>query len=217
MQFTHTSSANWLPFASDSADLVDLDDGFAELVDIAAGTLEGAAAVVETRASNLATIVPPALHGSPVWVIFLPDQFAGDVEVLLAMEPAVSYHESVDLLTRSTTLEWHLPGYCISLYPEALRAIDDAFPNGDIVVAFVTRSRTAVRALRCDDDLVLGLQGQGMLTGPNYCPGREYSTPELDAARVHAVLVGNAPDIDMNGRAIVPLKGFGYMYEPMEL
>lgn len=217
MEFTHTSSTNWLPFASDSADLVSLDDGFAELVDIAAGMLEGDAAVVETRASNLATVVPPALHSSPMWVIFLPDHFAAELDALLALEPQVGYQESVDLLTRRTTLEWHLPGHSITVYPEALRAIDDAYPNGEIVLAFVTKSRTALRPLRCDDDFVLGLQAQGMLTGPNYCPGREYSTQELDEARTHAVLVGNAPAIDMEGRTIVSLKGFSYMYEPTEL
>jgi hypothetical protein len=215
-QHLQTFRPNWLPFACDSADLVALDEGFAEMLHTAANVVDGAA-VVETRAGNLATVVPPMLHDSPMWVIFLPDHLAGDVDALLAMEPQVGYHESVDLLTRRTTLEWHLPGYSITLYPEALRAIDHAYPDGSIVMAFVTRSRTSVRTLRCDDEFVLGLQVQSMHTGPNYCPGREHSAQELDAARTLALLVGNAPLIDMDGRTIVPLKGFSYMYDPTEV
>lgn len=206
------TAATWLPFAANTSDLAVLDDALAEVVVVADAVFDGPA-VVETRAGTLGAIVPPSMHDNPMWVIVLPDEFSGHVDALMALEPEVRNQTSVDLQMRRTTLEWRLSAHCITLYPEPLRAIHAACPNGTIVLAFVTKARTAVRTLRVDDELMCDLQGQGINAGCNYRPSRFHTSQELADARVRAVLMGNEPKFDEDGRTIVPLKAFSYVCE----
>lgn len=210
IRFTSRRQANWLPFSANTSDLISLDDSLAELVEVADSVFNGPA-VVESRAGTLGALVPAHLHSNPLWVVVLPNEFSGHVDALIALEPEVRNQTSVDLQMRRTTMEWRLPAHCITLYPEPLRAIHAAYPNGTIVLAFVTKARTTVRTLRVDDELMCDLQGQGINTGCNYRPSSFHTSQELADARVRAVLLGNAPKFDEDGRTIVPLKAFSYV------
>lgn len=57
------------------------------------------------------------------------------------------------------------------------------------------------------------LQGQGINTGCNYRPSRFHTSQELADARVRAMLTGNEPKFDEDGRTIVPLGAFSYAWD----
>jgi hypothetical protein len=95
--------------------------------------------------------------------------------------------------------------------------VNNAYPEGCIIVAFLTPSQISFRALRIDEDVITDLQIRGMRSDWNYRSVREYSRREFAKAKKSAVLYGNVPKVDWEGCKFVMLdsKRYRFTLEPM--
>lgn len=203
-----------MPFVVDTSDIIDLDDEFALMVLKAQKELDGPT-VIETSAYNFDVLVPKSLQRSPMWVLWLPDEFASDLEAMAAIQAGVWELTSVDLLKRRATIEWVTPSHRICVNVVNVDAsLSWAYLNDlHIIVAFVTPSRTALFALPVDADFLMELSLRGARCDDNYRPVREFSAEELEAAGTRSVLCGNEPRLDDQGLQIVHALGKRYLYD----
>jgi hypothetical protein len=203
-----------MPFVVDTSDITDLDDEFALMLLKAQKELDSPT-VIETSACNFDVLVPQSLQRSPMWVLWLPEELAGDVEHLAGMPPHVWELTSVDLMKRRATIEWATSTHRICVNVVNVDAsLSWAYTNdAPIVIAFVTPSRTALRALPVDADFIMDLSLRGARCDYNYRVLREYSAEELEAAITRSVFCGNEPLFDDQGLKIVHPLGKRYLYD----
>lgn len=203
-----------MPFVVDTSDVTDLDDEFARMVLNANKGLNGPT-IIETSACSFDVLVPNSLQRSPMWLLWLPEEFAGDVDLLGRMQLGVWELTSVDLLKRRATIEWATPTHRICVNVVNVEAsLNWAYCNdAPIVVAFVTPSCTALCAFPVDADLMMDLSLRGARCDYNYRAVREYSDEELTEAMTRAVLCGNEPLFDDQGLKIVHPVGKRCLYD----
>lgn len=203
-----------LPFVVDTSDVVDLDEEFSLLVLKAQSDLDGPT-VIETSARNFDVMVPKALQRSPMWVLWLPEKFSAGLEDLAAKTPSVWELSSVDLLKRRATIEWANTTHriCVDVLSVDASLSWAASNDAHIVIALVTASRTALCALRVDEEFILDLQLRGTRCDYNYRPVREFDEEELAVALTRSVLMGNEPTVDEDGLQLVHMVGRHYMYD----
>lgn len=203
-----------LPWVFDTADAASLDEDFADLLALATKYLHEPT-VIETSAGNFPVATPRALHAAPMWVLWLPDELAGDVAAFAEQAPSIWELSSVDLMKRRATFEWKTSTHrlCVNIL-NVTQSLAWAHENASsIVVAFMTPSRTAIAELPVDEDLMLDAFLRGTRCDYNYRPLREFSEEELDEAATRSVLCGNEPRVDEDGLTIVHPLGVRYRYD----
>ncbi len=209
---THTPSASWIPFAAATDDLKFLDEGFADVLEVAQAHSQ-APALLETRGAAVETITGGGHAETPVWLITLKDEFSGLVEQLAGSTPVVSSRSSTDLRSRRTTIEWRADGVAVCAYPYALRAIEDQLACGTVIVIFATNQKTVVTELNVDGAFRLEVHAQDSGNQRNYNPKSAYTKGELANAFVESVLFGYRARVDDAGRELVHLENYSYLYD----
>ena len=181
-----------------TSSLASWDAGFANLHRFASRFVRVPSAIL-TRSHDLDVLAQHVGDNLPTVVIYPHRCLAKQAISLACAEPYAWIDESGDLQSSEIALSWTvgpyeliLPEYCIAkfineqfcLSTEAANSNnEDDKPNkGHIAFVFVTPDRTAIQLLKIDEDFVLGLQGAGINTGPNYVPTRFHSEEEIEAA-----------------------------------
>lgn len=204
-----------LPFAADTSDIIDLDEEFAHLIRWGKAVSKRPC-LIETSACNFDVMVPTLLQAMPMWVLLLPEELSGDVEHLARLDPIVSELSSVDLLKRRATIEWATKTHrvCVDTF-DVLSSLSWALrTDAYVVIAFVTPTRTAVRALRVDKEFVLTAWWRGDSCDAEYLPELEFSAAELQQALVRSVVLSDEHLIEDDGaRKLVYLAGKQHLYD----
>ncbi len=196
---------NALNFPVDAREVADLDEDFAEMLALAKTSLSRPA-LIETSASHFQVLIPASLRHCPMWVVWLGKEFADELTSICHTEPVIWEKTSIDLQRRSSTLEWQSREHTFCARADRLcDSVNNQYPFGSIVIAFMTSNQIALRSLRVDEEFVMDLQLRGTRCDGNYRPGREYHHRELAQAQKQSVLLGNTPRSDENGRKIVML------------
>ena len=190
-------------------ELAAADENFRELLLSIQRNIRGPA-LVETSARHYA-VVPPALAGSDMWVLWMGREHRERIPAIRATEPVVGTRTANDLLSRRLTLDWAIAGFKYSVNAATVApSLNRAYPDGVIVVAFLSDSHLALKALRVGDELMLDLQTTGARCDANYRPVREHEPEALDRALEMSASAGLEPECDSEGRRIVQLSGYEY-------
>jgi hypothetical protein len=167
--------------------------------------------LVEMHARCLPQLVPQWAHDFPLWVIWLPHQFAYEIEAISLRLPKAGSISSTDLLKRRLTLEWTSSENAFFANAKCYDAsISHAQSAGCLVQVVMSANKLSLQVFGGIDDLLIDLQTIGTNCGLNYRPIREHTQEELAAALHASVILGNTPSLDWDGRNFVHLRAVHY-------
>jgi len=208
MQYVHhfsAASASPAPAPFRTAALAKRCSAFSDLLQ----TLQEAGpapAIVDTSAA----FFPWAIgHESswPMWFVWVGRNHRDVVQALGDVDPVAGTQTSVDCLTRTPTLEWHIQGHAFCA--DILRLPSLVGTHG-ITVAALSDMHITVSHFFQDAKFQAAVRATVQDGGPSYSPTEEFGPAELEAALQRSVIMGNVPECDSEGRQLHMLKHYAY-------
>lgn len=143
----------------------------------------------------------------PMWFLWVGRNHRDLVHALGQVAPVVGTQTSVDCLTRTPTLEWHVEGHAFCA--DILRLPSLMGTHG---IAVATLSDTHITVSHGFQDIEFQTAVRETLenSGPNYRPMQEFGPAELETALQRSVIMGNVPECDAEGRQLHMLKHYSF-------
>ncbi len=192
------------PLCDSTLALRSADTGYDSLAKSAAEKIS-VPTILLTRAEHFEKLIPKCLHRCPAFIIWLPDDFSGDVFDLAHITPEVHNRTSLDLTECDPVIKWECSGFAFTAFAHSLTpSFVEQQVAGAIVVIFATSQKTSITAIAIDAELQEQLNHHWDIW-EDYAPNFAHTEAELKAAAGRRV-DPHEFELDARGNRVILLR-----------